>query len=152
MFSSEAVKPYRGYDSRAFPCEDYELFLRIGDKVRLANLPERLYQWRIHEHSVISDSVKESFKMYHFLADAYAAKYRKAGRSSVDRDTYQAKLWERLDVASMIVYRKGLGVYLNVNPLAGMFYFLAAAAVNPRRGFHTLKRKAGALGRAIFRP
>ena len=150
MFRNEAIKPYRGYDSRYFPCEDYELFLRIGDKVKLANLPERLYEWRIREHSVISDSVKESFKMYHFLAGKYSAIYLKSGGSGGDREMHQAKLWEKLDIASMIIYRKGLGVYLNVNSLAGTFYFLAAAAVNPRRGFHTLKRKARALGRAIF--
>jgi len=146
MFRDGAVKPYGGYDSRYFPCEDYELFLRIGDRTKLANLPDRLHQWRIRERSVISDSVRESMKMYHFVARQYSAKYHKAGPVRYDRGEDRARLREKLDIASMVIYRKGLGYYLNVNPLLGAAYFLIAALINPRRSFHTVKRKMRAVG------
>jgi glycosyltransferase involved in cell wall biosynthesis len=152
LFRAEAIKPYGGYDGRYFPCEDYELFLRIGDKIRLANLPERLHQWRVREGSVMAERVKESIRMYHFVANQYAPKYQKKGSfREAPPKADKATFLEKLDIASMTIYRRGLGYYLNVNPAIGASYFLLAALVNPSRCLHTLKRRAKSLGRAVPR-
>jgi glycosyltransferase involved in cell wall biosynthesis len=151
MFRHESVKPYGGYDHRYFPCEDYELFLRIGDKIRLANLPDRLYYWRIWERSILSERIKESIRMYHFVANQYAPKYLKKGSFREVPKAGPATFLEKLDIASLTIYRRGLGYYLNVNPVIGVSYFLLAALVNPFRCLHALKRKAKSLDRAVPR-
>ncbi len=43
-----AVLP-RGRAFRVYPCEDYDLWLRLSLKTRLENLPEPLVRYRIHE-------------------------------------------------------------------------------------------------------
>src|SRR5690606_27591817 len=48
MMRAEAVRAAGGYRAETFPAEDLDLFLRLGESGRLANLPEPLLCYREH--------------------------------------------------------------------------------------------------------
>ena len=55
------------YDESIRTAQDYDLFLRLSEKYKLANLPEYLYGWRQHDQG-ISKKFSESQKYYVELA------------------------------------------------------------------------------------
>ncbi len=55
------------YDESIRTAQDYDLFLRLSEKYKLANIPEYLYGWRQHDQG-ISKKFKESQKYYVELA------------------------------------------------------------------------------------
>lgn len=132
MFRREILFHDNRYKREYFPCEDFELFLRIGDKVKFANIPERLYSLRIRDESVMQDQLKKSLKIYYTVAKLYAYKYMKEIKT--DKDTsFQISILKKLDISSLIIYRKGLHYYLNKNLLVGLFYFFISSLLNPFR-------------------
>lgn len=141
MFRNEITKLYGSYDSKYFPCEDYELFLRIGDKIKFANVPDRLYQFRVRGDSIMSNCIKESIKMYYYINSKYSTKYYNCEIINNLTVKHKMKLWEKLDVISVSIYRKGLNYYLNTNTIIGLFYFLFASIINPIRFISSIKRK-----------
>lgn len=52
MMRAAAVKKLLGYRAEYFPAEDLDLWLRLGEIGRLANLPETIIQYRIHSQSI----------------------------------------------------------------------------------------------------
>lgn len=140
MFRYDIIRLYGKYDTNYFPCEDYELFLRIGDKIKFANIPDRLYQFRITENSILAKSIKESIKLYYHISSKYSPKYN---NSIYDINTkyFQLNIWQELDVISLSIYRKGLNYYLNKNKIIGYYYFLIASFINPSRLFYAIKKK-----------
>ena len=52
MMLSEAVRERGGYRSETFPAEDLDLFLRLAEVGRLANLPDPLLSYREHMNKV----------------------------------------------------------------------------------------------------
>lgn len=48
MMRTEALRRCGGYDAAAVPAEDYDLWLRLLPEQRLAKLPDRLYDYRVH--------------------------------------------------------------------------------------------------------
>ena len=138
MFRREIILPDNWYTKEYFPCEDFELFLRIGDRIRFANIPERLYSLRIRDESVMQGQLKKSLEIYHTVAKMYAYKYMK--EKKIDKFTsYQTRSLQKLDILSLMIYRKGLHYYLNKNRLVGLFYFFISSLVNPFRLFNALK-------------
>ncbi|MCF6298059.1 MAG: glycosyltransferase, partial [Flavobacteriaceae bacterium] len=53
LFRQSIVKNKHLYDENYFPCEDFELFLRLAKEVIFANLPDRLYFFRVHQYSIL---------------------------------------------------------------------------------------------------
>ncbi|PYQ97187.1 MAG: hypothetical protein DMF96_15645 [Acidobacteria bacterium] len=51
MFRTEALRAVGGYRISGIG-EDWDLFLRLGETTRLANLESRLYRWRIHPGNI----------------------------------------------------------------------------------------------------
>ena len=51
------------YDESIKTAQDYDLFLRLSEKYRLANIPEYLYGWREHDQG-ISKKFRESQRYY----------------------------------------------------------------------------------------
>jgi glycosyltransferase involved in cell wall biosynthesis len=47
MFRTEAVRAIGGYRDECFTCEDIDLYLRLAEIGRLANLPDMLLLWRL---------------------------------------------------------------------------------------------------------
>ncbi|MBD3883569.1 glycosyltransferase [Phormidium tenue FACHB-886] len=52
MMRRSAVLQVGGYDPALAPCEDLDLWLRLGEIGRLANLKEMVLKYRLHAHSV----------------------------------------------------------------------------------------------------
>jgi hypothetical protein len=52
MMRTEAIRLLGGYDESMERAQDYDLWLRLSEKHDLMCLPETLYAWREHEHSV----------------------------------------------------------------------------------------------------
>lgn len=56
MMRTDALCKIGGYSVEAFPLEDHDLFLRMAEIGRLANLPQSLLQYRRHTGSVSTES------------------------------------------------------------------------------------------------
>jgi glycosyltransferase involved in cell wall biosynthesis len=54
MMRTEALRRVGGYREGTCPCEDYDLWLRLGEVGRLANLPERLFIWRRTSNGIVA--------------------------------------------------------------------------------------------------
>lgn len=54
MIRREVIRAVGDYDQDLAPSEDYDLWLRIAEVTRLANLPEALYRYRRHPKSASS--------------------------------------------------------------------------------------------------
>jgi len=52
MFRKEALDMVNGYNQEMRLAQDYELLLRLSEKVRLSCLPDCLYLLRKHKHSI----------------------------------------------------------------------------------------------------
>jgi glycosyltransferase involved in cell wall biosynthesis len=58
MLRRACLEPAGGYDP-AWRCEDLELWTRLADKTRFANLPDALYHYRSHPQSAVSRRPEE---------------------------------------------------------------------------------------------
>jgi glycosyltransferase involved in cell wall biosynthesis len=52
MMRRSAVLQVGAYDPAMTPCEDLDLWLRLGEVGRLANLKQMVLKYRLHEHSI----------------------------------------------------------------------------------------------------
>lgn len=52
MMRADALAAIGGYDPDAFPAEDLDLFLRLGEVGTLDNVPEVILRYRVHDSSV----------------------------------------------------------------------------------------------------
>lgn len=52
MLRRTIYEQFGGYDTKALHCEDYELWLRLAQKIQIANLPEVLIQLRKHVQNI----------------------------------------------------------------------------------------------------
>ena len=75
------------YDESMKRSQDYELWLRLSEKYKLANLPEFLYLWRKHEGNIEAKHKREQ-EMYVEIAKAKA---RERGIWKFDKLGYQIK-------------------------------------------------------------
>lgn len=58
VMAADAVRGVGGY-RRAFPpAEDYDLWLRLAERHEIANLPDVLVRYRVHQHQVSRDQVE----------------------------------------------------------------------------------------------
>ena len=62
MMRSQKIKDLGGYRSPMKSAEDFDLWLRVAECGELANLPDRLLQYRVHDHQVSeADRLEQSF-------------------------------------------------------------------------------------------
>ena len=141
MFRSEIIALSGGYDENYSDCEDFELFLRIGNKIKFANLPERLHSMRIREGSIMTDEVRKRIKQYYLVSKLYTYKYNHNNIAIEHQENFHLRVFEKLDVLSMSIYRKGLNYYLNVSSVIGVFNFIIASLLNPFRLIQALKSR-----------
>ena len=75
------------YDEAMKRSQDYELWLRLSEKYKLANLPEYLYSWREHKENIEAKFLSEQ-KMFVELAKV---KVKKRGVWKFNKLDYQIK-------------------------------------------------------------
>ena len=141
MFRREIYADFGGY-SESFPdCEDSEYFLRIGHKIRFANLPERLHYMRIRGGSIMTEDVKKRLKQYYLVSLKYKSNYVHHENTIRYPENFHLRFFKQLDIISLSNYRKGLNYYLNKNTLIGLLYFTIASLTNPLRFLRSVKMK-----------
>lgn len=110
MFRKDTVLTAGGYSSSARHAEDYDLWLRLSDHHKIANLPDKLVSYRMHRNQV---SIK-NLATQHQIAQScrMAALKRRSMLGEVVSDVEQvvyAGLWRRLSAAECTLGRE----YLN---------------------------------------
>lgn len=63
MMRPEAIRHVGGYRKEFMPCEDYDLWLRLGEIGRLENLPDRLLTKRLMAGSAVAQTLDKQEKL-----------------------------------------------------------------------------------------
>lgn len=79
VFRRDIVLAAGGYDPKARHAEDYELWLRLADQHRLANLPEALLGYRIHPAQVSITNLRTQYETAQALRERALARRRALG-------------------------------------------------------------------------
>jgi len=80
MYRKRDVEALGGYRSRFEPAEDYDLFLRLGEIGRLANIEQVLLSYRLHSKSVsYSQSARQVDAMKIAIKEAYCRRGLRVG-------------------------------------------------------------------------
>ena len=69
MMRPEAVRKVGGYRKQFMPCEDFDLWLRLGEVGRLANLPERLLTKRLFAGSAVATTLDKQERLVRQILD-----------------------------------------------------------------------------------
>ena len=81
MMRRTAYEAAGGYRAPFRASQDYDLWLRLGADAGLANLPEPLYEWRLHPSGVFSRARHDQL-FYSAVARAFADERRRSGSDS----------------------------------------------------------------------
>jgi glycosyltransferase involved in cell wall biosynthesis len=72
MMRREVLMAAGGYNPRCYVCEDHDLYLRMAERGRVANLPEILLWYRRHYGSINHTQYEEQYKIKQsIVAEAY---------------------------------------------------------------------------------
>lgn len=63
MLRTETVRGVGGYRKELMPCEDFDLWLRLGEVGRLANLPDKLLTKRLFAGSAVATNLAKQEKL-----------------------------------------------------------------------------------------
>jgi glycosyltransferase involved in cell wall biosynthesis len=100
MFRRDTVQAVGGYAASARHAEDYDLWLRLSDRHKIANLSEKLVSYRMHRNQV---SIRNLLTQHQVAQSCrIAALKRRAALGEDVSDTehvVQANLWGRLTAA-----------------------------------------------------
>lgn len=127
--------------------EDWDMFLRMGEASRLANLSEVLYLYRIHPSCT---TIKHARLVQARTAHACAcANRRMAGLPEPSFEDFCAerrarpllqRVLDRMDCYSFGHYRVGVGYVLDARPIMGYARIAWAAICSPMRTCHRIHR------------
>ena len=127
--------------------EDWDMFLRVGEASKLANLNEVLYLYRLHFFSV---NIRHLDKIRTDIAYAcHCAKHRAAGHPEISVKEFLIEqsarpFWHRLaeamDVYALGQYRRALVDILNSNCLKGYAQLAYAVLCSPRWSIQRISR------------
>jgi len=119
--------------------EDWDLFLRMGEASKLANLEEILQLVRVHSGSVCGQSLPRIRGQIAFAC--HCAKRRAEGRPEITFDQFLAErrarpFWQRavdqMDWYALSQYRRALSDILSAHPGSGYARLAWAALCSPR--------------------
>lgn len=83
MMRRSALIAAGGYREAFHACQDYDLWLRLVARDDIDNLPEGLYEWRLHEASVYATGRARQLQFFG-VALAFAREREATGRDSYD--------------------------------------------------------------------
>lgn len=136
-FRTSLLKACGGYGTSRSG-EDWDIFLRLGERSRLANLDRRYYLYRVHRQSTSTTHLAEMRLNYSFAA--HNATRRAAGLPDVSRDRYMiglnrrpliGRILSRLELLALGLYRAGIVDVLYGHTWAGYSSIAAAAMMSP---------------------
>jgi glycosyltransferase involved in cell wall biosynthesis len=133
--------------------EDWDMFLKIAEHAKLANLDEHLLCYRFHVGSINGRRIIEA-QLYNEYA-AELAWRRRDGRPEISysefltshrSQRFPTSVFFHLDCRSVALYRKGVADLHSGHPLRGTILTVASMLLSPgrvvRRVKHKLSRKS----------
>jgi hypothetical protein len=120
--------------------EDWDMFLRLGEVTRFANLPQLCYYYRLHGHN--ASTSHQRFTQERIDYACRCAAVRRSGapeptmneyREELRRSGMAAKLYRRLDAFSLAHFSMGRNLILNGRPVVGYLHLLVGMAAGPWR-------------------
>jgi glycosyltransferase involved in cell wall biosynthesis len=148
MIRMDILRAVGGYWSLPFG-EEYDLMLRIGEVVELANLDRVLLHYRVHQASMNGSGM---WRMR--ISVAYAcelARRRQSGLAAISFDEFKTlqdarPWWERaaeaVELHARCQYRRGLAELYGGRRLRGAGRLVWAAACSPQLTFERIARVA----------
>ena len=133
MFRRSTAVDAGGYWNNGF-AEDWDFYLKIAERARLANLSAVVLDYRFHSDSINGSRMTEVRNKILYASDC--AKRRAAGKAALPYGTFttsaRCTLTRRVkayaDVRSQTSYRRGMTKSLNGSPVAGAFLLGPATA------------------------
>lgn len=120
----------KGYRSNIYP-EDFDLFFRVGEKYKIANLKDSLANIRIHS-SYSHKNLQKLLLGYETLLDHYLPN---------NKTKKQTKQLSKSLLLSLYFNRKGLNQYLNRSKILSLLFILLSGIMSPNRLFKTIIKK-----------
>jgi glycosyltransferase involved in cell wall biosynthesis len=146
VMRTEAVKKVGGYRQDIYP-EDYDLYFRLIEHGKLANIQEYLYSIRLHKRSMTGQNIgplqEKLEKLRISYIDYYRGLYHRKGKEIfrfLEKKRKSGTLTLFFDIKSVVYYRKGLAACLNGKYISGYLKLLASAVLSPKRTFNYSKR------------
>jgi len=153
-YRTPLIKACGGYaTSRAG--EDWDIYLKLSERCRLANLEERYYFYRVHRASTNATRLAEVQLQCAFAS--HNARRRLAGLPETSLETYEAELrgrpWpervsSRMRLVARGLYRRGVSDVLTGHAFTGYGRLVAAALMSPALTTSRLGRVAQSVRRS----
>ncbi|MEM7453324.1 MAG: glycosyltransferase [Planctomycetota bacterium] len=146
MYRNSVIREIGGYwEYRTY--DDWDMFIRMGEAGRLANLPDVLLQYRTLPGSLVGGSPRIAYEHYGLAAEN--AKRRSEGLPEISMDEFKQqlgrrpmliKLRESADLYGLLQYRKA-NVYLcSGNWIRGYSRLVWASLCSPWRTVDRVRR------------
>lgn len=145
MFRRELFNQLGGYWEHDI-AEDWDMFLRMSEITRLANLPDVVLSYRFHTGSINGRRIVEA-QLYNEYA-AECARRRNARESSITMDEFRANhrsnRWPAswafyADSMSIGQYREAIAEIYDGRGVVGFSRLMLAAAMSPGRAFRRVQ-------------
>jgi len=137
MMRTETIKSIGGYWEHPI-AQDWDMYLKMGEHSRLANLDEVLLKYRIHTGSLNGQKLASIRRLQRYAADC--SRRRMETESPIEFDEFikqeqDRSLWwrisERMNVHAMHRYRQALSSILGGHRVRGYVQLAMAAASSP---------------------
>ena len=139
MLRPDAVKRVGGYRPQLMPCEDFDLWLRLGEVGRLANLPEKLLTKRLFAGSAVATNLAKTEKLVRIALDQAWQRRGLAGEPAVQPrrllrsvDLYRQWGWMALKAGHVGTSRRYAMRALASRPLESASWRLALCSLRGR--------------------
>jgi glycosyltransferase involved in cell wall biosynthesis len=135
MFRTDVVRSLGGYRDLV-PCEDFDLWLRLGEVGRLANLPERLITKRLFPGSIVATTLAKRERVINqIMADAWARR-KLPGKPPIPRqpiadraDLFRQWGWMALREGHVKTSRRYAFKAVKAQPFRGASWLLMACSL-----------------------
>ena len=139
MMRPGAVRKVGGYRKELMPCEDFDLWIRLGEVGRLANLPERLITKRLFAGSAVASNItRQRGLVQRILTDTWQRRHLPGEPVmpppglATQHDLYRQWGWMALKHGYVKTSRKYAMKALKAKPLASSSWRLAVCALRGR--------------------
>ena len=127
MMRRNAVLAVAGYRVEMMPAEDFDLWLRMGERGRLANLPDVIMQYRVHESSISASLQHQQLSRMHAAVD------EACDRRGIARRELKIEPWRPVDRRSkyQFLMQHGWAGFCRGDRPAAVYFGLRAVSLVP---------------------
>ena len=135
--------------------DDWDMMLRMGERAKLANLPEVLLNYRVHSGSLNGQSMMRMHRHISFAIDR--AKRRQTGQQEISFEEFQSqkqespltsRILEAVHVYALTQYRIALAEIYGGKKWMGQARLVWSAICSPARTIGRIKRALDAKSRS----